>query len=75
MTSEAASTGKPVYIINLPSNSKKFKNFHLDLNKEGITKPFNGQLDNPWQYKKLDEAQKTAKIVLKKFNSSKFQER
>ena len=74
MTSEAASTGKPVYIIDLPTSSERFKNFHTELQKEGITRPFQGKLDTPWKYKKLKDANKTAEIVLEKFNIYKSKE-
>ncbi|OYQ32670.1 hypothetical protein CHU95_18050 [Niveispirillum lacus] len=52
MVSEAASTGKPVHIIDLPGNAPKFQRFHSRLQADGITRPFRGQVEQ-WQYQPL----------------------
>jgi len=44
MVSEAASTGKPVYVAHLPGGSAKFARFHDTLRKDGVTRPFAGTL-------------------------------
>ena len=54
MASEAAMTGKPVYIIDLPGGSAKFRRFHQALRDDGITRPFAGRLER-WSYKPLDD--------------------
>jgi mitochondrial fission protein ELM1 len=50
MVTEACSTGKPVMVIDLPGGSDKFRRFHQAMRDDGLTRPFNGQLeswDNP----------------------------
>ena len=54
MVSEAASTGKPVYVFELPGGSAKFRAFHQGLRDDGITRPFAGKLDR-WTYPPLDD--------------------
>ena len=46
MVSEAASTGKPVYVVDLPGGSEKFGRFHRALREDGITRPFTGKLQS-----------------------------
>lgn len=62
MVSEAASTGKPVHIIDLPGNAPKFQRFHTLLRDGGITRPFRGQLEQ-WQYTPLDDTHQLADRV------------
>lgn len=62
MTSEACSTGKPVYVIDLDGGSPKFRAFHEGLLQDGITRPFTGELDQ-WSYPKLDETRQVAEEV------------
>ena len=59
MVSEAASTGKPLYIIDLDGGSAKFRAFHDGLRADGITRPFDGELEH-WDYIPLDD---TARVV------------
>ncbi len=54
MVSEAASTGRPVYVIGLEGGSRRFKLFHDMLRSDGITRPFDGRLEN-WSYAPLDD--------------------
>ena len=44
MVSDACSTGKPVYIINIPSKSKKFRLFIKNLINLKLIKFFNGTI-------------------------------
>ncbi len=62
MTSEAASTGKPVYTIGLEGGAPKFREFHDSLLAEGVTRPFTGALDS-WTYTPLDDTQRIADEV------------
>lgn len=59
MVSEAASTGKPVHIIELAGNAPKFTRFHDRLRQTGITRPFQGQLES-WDYAPLDDTARLA---------------
>ena len=59
MVSEAASTGKPVYIVELEGGSRKFREFHGALREAGITRPFEGRLET-WSYEPLRDTQTAA---------------
>ena len=59
MLSEAAGTGKPVYVVDLRGGSRKFARFHESLSAAGITRPFAGRLED-WEYRPLDEARRVA---------------
>jgi mitochondrial fission protein ELM1 len=54
MVSEAAATGKPVYILDLPGGDAKFARFHAVLREAGITRPFAGAIER-WSYAPLDD--------------------
>lgn len=62
MVSEACTTGKPVYVIDLPGGSDKFNRFHDALRKEGFTRRFDGKLER-WSYTPLDEVRRVAERV------------
>lgn len=62
MVSEAASTGKPVHVIDLPGNAAKFARFHDALRAGGITRPFRGDLES-WTYQPLDDTARLATRV------------
>jgi uncharacterized protein len=54
MISEAAATGKPVHVLDLPGGDAKFARFHRTMNEAGITRPFAGRVEN-WNYAPLDD--------------------
>ena len=67
MISEAALTGKPIYVANiLPNRSdrrfQKFRNLFRELN---ITRNLGEPFEN-WSYEKLDETNRVAKIIKEK---------
>jgi mitochondrial fission protein ELM1 len=62
MIAEAATTGKPVYIIPLDGGSKRFNRFYDHLTRYGAIRPFEGRLD-PFEYVPLDDAQAVAEKV------------
>jgi uncharacterized protein len=62
MACEAAATGKPVHIFPLPGGSAKFRKFHDSLAARGITRPFNGEIEQ-WSYEPLDETGRAAKRI------------
>jgi len=67
MISEAALTGKPIYVANiLPNRSdrrfQKFRNLFRELN---ITRNLGEPFEN-WSYEKLDETNRVAKIIKQK---------
>ncbi len=69
MISEASLTGKPVYIANiLPKrNDKRFQNFRNLFRSLNITRNLGEPLEN-WNYQKLDETNRVAKIIKEKIN-------
>ncbi len=62
MTSEAASTGKPVFVAVLEGGSAKFDAFHRALRDEGVTRPLGGVLET-WSYEPLDDTAAVAAEV------------
>ena len=59
---EAASTGKPVYTVELQGGSAKFRALHESLRREGITRPFKGALET-WYYQPLNDTAAVAAVV------------
>ena len=70
MISEAALTGKPIYIANIlpKKNDKRFQRFRNLFRKLNITRNLGEEIKN-WNYKKLDETNRVANIIKKKINS------
>ena len=62
MVSEAASSGKPVHVIQLKGRSSKFATFHRELEQAGITRPFTGRLES-WTYRPLTDTADVARVV------------
>jgi mitochondrial fission protein ELM1 len=62
MVSEAASTGKPVYVVDLPGGSPKFSRFHDALRRDGVTRVFQGKLA-PYAHPVLDDVVRVAERV------------
>ncbi|ALG70027.1 hypothetical protein VY88_09885 [Azospirillum thiophilum] len=65
MTSEACSTGKPVYVIEMEGGSPKFRAFHDGLYRDGITRPFDGTLEH-WDYPPLNDRETVAAEVMRR---------
>jgi mitochondrial fission protein ELM1 len=62
MVSEAATTGKPVYVVELAGGSAKFSRFHQALRETGATRPFAGRLED-WSYPPLRDTETAAAEV------------
>lgn len=62
MTSEALSTGKPVYIAALEGGAKRLDTFHKILHEQGYTRPFTGLLEK-WNYTPLTDTQDVAEEI------------
>jgi mitochondrial fission protein ELM1 len=54
MVSEAAATGKPVHVIDLPGGDAKFARFHNTMRDAGITRRFAGAIEH-WSYLPPDD--------------------
>ena len=69
MISEAALTGKPIYVANLLSrkNDKRFQKFRNLFRELNITRNLGENVEN-WSYQKLDETNRVAKIIKQKIN-------
>ncbi len=69
MISEAAISGKPIYVYHLPFKrfSKRISNFHDEFNKLAITRDIKNitHLEN-WEYVLLNESERIANIIKKK---------
>ncbi|MEM7679400.1 MAG: mitochondrial fission ELM1 family protein [Pseudomonadota bacterium] len=65
MLSDAAATGKPVYMVELEGGGKRLDKMQQNLIKAGIVKVFNGKLES-WRYEPLREAEYIAKAIVTK---------
>jgi len=70
MISEAALTGKPIYIASiLPrKNDKRFQRFRNLFRELNIIRNLGEEVEN-WNYEKLDETNRVANIIKQKINS------
>ncbi len=71
MISEAAVTGKPVYMAMMkPKKSiKRFQSFYKKFKELGIAKELTDNIDN-WSYDKLDEVNRIAPLIREKMKSN-----
>ena len=63
MAAEAASTGKPVYILKMEGEGLKFRLFHEELVRHGASRAFAGLFET-WTYKPLAETDRAAGEIL-----------
>ena len=70
MISEAALTGKPIYVANIlpKKNDKRFQKFRNLFRELNITRNLGEEIEN-WNYEKLDETNRVAKIIKEKIQS------
>ena len=66
MISEAALTGKPIYVADIPAkkNDSRIKRFHKLFNQLNIIKKLDDKLET-WHYENLDETSRIAKKIKK----------
>ena len=62
MTTEALTTGKPVYTVALEGGARRLDLFHKALQQQGYTRPFEGLLEK-WAYTPPCEAQRVAEAI------------
>ena len=69
MISEAALTGKPIYLANIlpKKNDKRFQRFRNLFRELNITRNLGEEVEN-WNYQKLNETNRVASIIKKKIN-------
>lgn len=62
MVTEAAGTGKPVYVQSLPGRSTRLSRFHALMRDRGATRPFEGHLES-WSYTQINDTELVASAV------------
>ena len=67
MLSEAATTGKPVYIIPMEGGAPRLDKFHALLKDKGIARDFNGTLEL-WGYTPLNDSGLVADAIRQHIN-------
>ena len=70
MISEAALTGKPIYVASIlpKKNDKRFQRFRNLFRELNITRNLGEEVEH-WNYQKLDETNRVADIIKQKINS------
>ncbi len=73
MISEAAMTGKPIYVAQMPAikSNYRFKKFFELFRSLNITKDLENSIDN-WSYEKLDETNRISRYIKEKFKDYDF---
>ena len=73
MISEAAMTGKPIYVAQMPTikNNYRFKNFFKLFKSLNIIKDLENSVDH-WNYKKLDESNKISGYIKEQLKNYDF---
>jgi mitochondrial fission protein ELM1 len=62
MVTEAAGTGKPVYVERLKGGSRRLARFHELMRERGATRPFEGKLEK-WTYAPVNDTEVVASAV------------
>ena len=73
MISEAAITGKPIYVAQMPSikKNKRFIKFFELFQSLNITKDLNNSIEN-WNYEKLNETDRISRYIREKIKNYEF---
>jgi hypothetical protein len=67
LATDAASTGKPLFILGMEGRSAKFERFHAELRRRGVARPFAGQLAAA-PYPPLAETDRAASELLRRYD-------
>jgi uncharacterized protein len=62
MVTEAAGTGKPVYVQALKGGSRQLARFHALMQERGATRLFEGRLET-WRYSPINDTELVASSV------------
>ena len=68
LLTEAASTGKPVHIVDIPGGNAKFARLHRTLIERGIARRFSGQIET-WSYQPLNETAEAAAEIKRRMSA------
>ena len=73
MISEAAITGKPIYVAQMPTtkDNQRFKDFFKLFETLNIIKNLDTSVED-WNYQKLDEIQRVSSYIKEKINKHDF---
>jgi len=73
MISEAAITGKPIYVAQMPviKNNRRFKKFFNLFENLNITKNLQDSIDH-WEYQRLDETNRISSYIKTRINNYDF---
>jgi uncharacterized protein len=62
MVTEAAGTGKPVYVQRLKAGSARLGRFHELMRERGATRPFAGKIES-WSYAPINDTELVASAI------------
>ncbi len=65
MATEAAATGKPIYLLKMDGEQARKQRFHAELAQMGIVRPFAGRLES-WSYPPLRETERAAQEIVRR---------
>ncbi len=69
MTSEAVTTGKPVYAARMAGGNRRLARFQAALREEGVIRPFDGRLAE-WRYEPIHETPRIAAELLRRMEAA-----
>lgn len=69
LATDAAATGKPLFVLPMAGRSAKLERFHADLQRLGVARPFAGELTAP-PYGPLLETDRAARELLRRYDGS-----
>lgn len=72
MTSEAVSTGRPVYAARMAGGNRRLARFQAALMAEGVLRPFEGRLEE-WRYEPINETPRVAAELLRRMEARNLQ--
>jgi hypothetical protein len=67
MLGDAATTGKPVYMIAMDGGTSRFDKFHRHLREIGAVRPFMGHIEH-WSYEPLRDSALVASEILRRIS-------
>jgi mitochondrial fission protein ELM1 len=69
LATEAAATGKPLFILRMAGHSAKLARFHAELERRGVARPFEGAFSAE-AYAPLAETDRAARELLRRYDGS-----
>lgn len=70
MATEAAATGKPLYVVMFEAASDRVESFHQDLRESGHARVFEGEIDFSWSPNPLLETPRIAAEIASRFRAA-----